>query len=73
MTHSLEFEFLDDAQGGHFVPVGGPIIQLRGLLARTDIGWFDVAGNKLCLVDSATKAWLDARSGSNWQASQVCP
>lgn len=36
MTHSLEFEFLDDAEGGHFVPVGGPIIQLRGL-ARTDI------------------------------------
>lgn len=43
------------------------------LLARTDIGWFDVVGNKLCGVDSVTKAWLDARSGSNWQASQVCP
>lgn len=43
------------------------------LLARADVGWFDVSGNKLCGVDSATKAWLDARSGSNWQASQVCP
>jgi hypothetical protein len=36
MVHSLEFEFLDDAQGGPFVAFGGPIGQLRGLLARND-------------------------------------
>ncbi|MFZ5444212.1 MAG: cyclic nucleotide-binding domain-containing protein [Myxococcota bacterium] len=37
MSHSLEFEFLDDAEGGQFVPVGGPIQQLRAMLARADV------------------------------------
>jgi tetratricopeptide (TPR) repeat protein len=37
MNHSLEFEFLDDAEGGHLVPVGGPVPQLRSLLARGEI------------------------------------
>lgn len=37
MTHSLEFEFLGDDADGQFVPVGGPLSQLRGQLARQDI------------------------------------
>ena len=37
MAHSLEFEFLDDAAGGQFVPVGGPVIQVRGLLAKNEL------------------------------------
>ena len=37
MSHSLEFEFLGDAVDGQFVPVGGPVSQLRGMLARQDI------------------------------------
>ena len=37
MSHSLEFEFKDDDLGGQFVPVGGPIAQLRGLLAKGDL------------------------------------
>jgi CRP-like cAMP-binding protein len=37
MTHSLEFEFLGDESDGQFVPVGGPLAQLRGLLARQDV------------------------------------
>lgn len=37
MSHSLEFEFLGDDSDGQFVPVGGPLIQLRGQLARGDI------------------------------------
>ena len=37
MSHSLEFEFLGDEQDGQFVPVGGPLAQLRNLLARQDV------------------------------------
>jgi tetratricopeptide (TPR) repeat protein len=37
MSHSLEFEFLGDDQDGQFVPVGGPLAQLRNLLARQDV------------------------------------
>ncbi len=37
MSHSLEFEFLGDDASGQFVPVGGPLAQLRGLLARGDV------------------------------------
>src|SRR3954465_601413 len=37
MSHSLEFEFLGDDSDGQFVPVGGPLVQLRGQLARGDI------------------------------------
>ncbi len=37
MTHASEFEFLDDAAGGHFVPVAGPLSALRALLARNEI------------------------------------
>ncbi len=37
MNHSLEFEFLDDGQGGQLVPIGGPVAQLRGLLAKGEI------------------------------------
>ena len=37
MSHSLEFEFLGDDSDGQFVPVGGPLSQLRGLLARQDL------------------------------------
>lgn len=37
MSHSLEFEFLGDDASGQFVPVGGPLSQLRGLLARGDV------------------------------------
>ncbi|MGV3624129.1 MAG: tetratricopeptide repeat protein, partial [Archangium sp.] len=38
MAHAAEFEFLDDDQGGgQFIPVGGPVAQLRGLLARNDV------------------------------------
>lgn len=37
MAHALEFEFLDDAAGGTLVPVGGPIAQIRSLLARGDL------------------------------------
>lgn len=38
MTHSYEFEFLDDgSDGGRFVAVGGPVIQLRTLLAKGEL------------------------------------
>ena len=37
MSHSLEFEFLGDDNDGQFVPVGGPLAQLRNLLARQDV------------------------------------
>ncbi len=38
MSHSLEFEFLDDGQDGQLVPVGGGALpQLRGLLGRGEI------------------------------------
>lgn len=37
MDHSFDFDFVDDESGGHFVPVGGPAAQLRGLVARGDI------------------------------------
>jgi tetratricopeptide (TPR) repeat protein len=37
VTHSLEFEFLGDDDGGQLVPVGGPLPQLRALLARHDV------------------------------------
>lgn len=38
MAHAAEFEFLDDDQGGgQFIPVGGPVAQLRALLARNDV------------------------------------
>lgn len=38
MTHSYEFEFLDDgSEGGRFVAVGGPVLQLRALLAKGDL------------------------------------
>lgn len=33
----MEFEFLDDGGDGQFVPVGGPISQLRALLAKGDL------------------------------------
>jgi hypothetical protein len=32
-----EFDFVDDAAGGRFVPVGGPIVQLRVMLQRGDL------------------------------------
>ena len=32
-----DFDFVDDANGGHFVLVGGPMAQLRPLLARGDV------------------------------------
>jgi hypothetical protein len=51
MVHSLEFEFLDDAQGGPFVAFGGPIAQLRGLLARND-------------VDTAVRLYEETRGAS---------
>lgn len=37
MSNALEFDFVDDASGGRFMPVGGPIIQLRQLLARGEV------------------------------------
>jgi tetratricopeptide (TPR) repeat protein len=37
VTHSLEFEFLGDDDSGQLVPVGGPLPQLRALLARADL------------------------------------
>lgn len=37
MSHSLEFEFLGDDSDGQFVPVGGPLAQLRNLLARQEV------------------------------------
>lgn len=38
MAHAAEFEFLDDDQGGgQFIPVGGPVAQLRSLLAKNDV------------------------------------
>jgi len=35
--YSSDFDFVEDASGGKFVPVGGPLQQLRRLLARADI------------------------------------
>lgn len=32
-----DFDFIDDASGGHFVLVGGPMAQLRPLLAKGDV------------------------------------
>ncbi len=32
-----EFDFVDDAAGGRFVPVGGPLVQLRSMLLRGDL------------------------------------
>jgi hypothetical protein len=37
MAQSLEFDFVDDDNGGRFTPVGGPITQLRQLLARGEV------------------------------------
>lgn len=37
MTHSFDFDFVDDDAGGRFVPVGGPASQLRSLVSRGDI------------------------------------
>ena len=37
MSQGNEFEFLDDESGGRFVRAGGPVGQLRELLARQDI------------------------------------
>lgn len=57
MAHSLEFEFLDDAQGGQFVAVGGPIAQLRSLLARND-------------VESAVRIYEETRGASREELLQ---
>ncbi len=57
MVHSLEFEFLDDAQGGPFVAFGGPIAQLRGLLARND-------------VDTAVRLYEETRGASREELLQ---
>jgi hypothetical protein len=57
MVHSLEFEFLDDAQGGPFVAFGGPIAQLRGLLARND-------------VDTAVRFYEETRGASREELLQ---
>lgn len=32
-----DFDFVDDANGGHFILVGGPMAQLRPLLAKGDV------------------------------------
>jgi tetratricopeptide (TPR) repeat protein len=32
-----EYDFIDDDQGGRFVPVGGPLVQLRNMVARGDL------------------------------------
>jgi tetratricopeptide (TPR) repeat protein len=37
MSNSVEFDFVDGDNGGQFVPVGGPIHQLRALLARGEV------------------------------------
>lgn len=37
MSHSLEFEFLDDEHGGQLVPVGGPLVSIRSQLMRGDV------------------------------------
>ena len=35
--YSAEFDFVEDDSGGRFVAVGGPLLQLRALLAQGDI------------------------------------
>jgi tetratricopeptide (TPR) repeat protein len=50
MTHR-DFDFVDDADGGHFVLVGGPLQQLRPLLAKGD-------------VDAAVRLYEDTGSSS---------
>lgn len=37
MAPSSDFDFVDDASGGSFVPVGGSIVQLRQLVTRGEI------------------------------------
>jgi tetratricopeptide (TPR) repeat protein len=51
MSSFADFEFLDDDAGGRFVPVGGPIAQLRQLLAKAD-------------VDAAVKLYEGAGGGA---------
>jgi tetratricopeptide (TPR) repeat protein len=37
MNNAADFDFIDDEHGGRFVPVGGPIVTLRQLVARGDV------------------------------------
>lgn len=37
MNQTSDFDFIEDENGGRFVPVGGPIVHLRQMLARGDV------------------------------------
>jgi tetratricopeptide (TPR) repeat protein len=56
MTHT-DFDFVDDPNGGHFVLVGGPLSQLRPLLAKGD-------------VDSAVRLYEDTGSSAREELLQ---
>lgn len=64
MTPSLEFEFLGDDSDGQLVPIGGPLVQLRALLAGRDI---DSAVRLFEETNGSARAGLilEATTGSN--------
>jgi tetratricopeptide (TPR) repeat protein len=37
MNNAADFDFIDDESGGRFVPVGGPIVNLRQLVVKGDV------------------------------------
>lgn len=67
MSHSLEFEFLDDEAGGALVPVGGPLVNLRSLLMRGDldaaVALYEESGGRAReeLLQEATVASFDLK------------
>lgn len=64
---SSDFDFIDDESGGRFVPVGGPLQQLRSLLARAEIdaavSVYEESGGtaRAGLLEEAESASFDTR------------
>ena len=65
--YASDFDFVEDESGGRFVSIGGPLQQLRGLLARADIdaavNIYEESGGsaRAGLLDEAAVASFDTK------------